>query len=79
MTNIKALAFTVQSLLESLMFQTELQLQNYGMTDRTKTICPPPPIFDLGGTEITMPGLYKNHSRCSEFSKLIKADRQIYD
>ena len=78
MRNIKALAFTVQRLLESLMFQTELQLQNYGMTDRKKTICPPP-IFDLGGTEITMPGLYKNHSRCSEFSKLINADRQIDD
>ena len=48
MTNIKALAFTVQSLLESLMFQTELQLQNYGMTDRTKTISPPPHLRSRG-------------------------------
>ena len=40
---------------------------------------PPTPIFDLGGTEITMPGLYKNHSRCSDFSKLTNANRQIDD
>ena len=44
MWNIKALALTVQKLLARLKFQRG---QNYRMTDRTKTICPP--IFDLGG------------------------------
>ena len=41
----------VEKLLARLKFQTELQrdrIKNYRMTDRTKTI-PPPPIFRFGG------------------------------
>ena len=43
--NYNAIAFTIQMLLARSKIQTELQ--NYGMTNRTKTICPM--IFDLGG------------------------------
>ena len=53
MWNIKTLALTVQKLLARLKFQTgRTEWQNYRMTDRTKTICPPP-IFDLGGINIS--------------------------
>ena len=45
MWNIQGLAFTVQKLLARLKFQREWQ--HDGMTDTTKTMCPP--IFDLGG------------------------------